>query len=51
MEENQKPRIVNIGIRTFYDALVQQGATCVQIDWAPPACVDPETDTLLDRYL
>lgn len=50
-EENQKPRIVNLGIQTFFDALVAQGATCVQLDWTPPARQDAETESLLDQYL
>ena len=50
-DENRKPRIVNLGIQTFYDALVAQGATCVQLDWTPPARQDAEMETLLDQYL
>lgn len=46
-----KPRVVNLGIQTFYDALIRQGVECVQIEWTPPVRQDEETEALLDQYL
>jgi FdrA protein len=31
------PAAINIGLETFYDSLVAQGAPAVQVDWRPPA--------------
>jgi FdrA protein len=28
---------VNVGLETFYDSLISQGAQCVHLDWRPPA--------------
>jgi hypothetical protein len=47
----QKPRIVNLGIQTFYEALVAQGVECVQIQWQPPVKQSEEIEALLDEYL
>jgi hypothetical protein len=46
-----KPRIVNLGIQTFYEALLSQGVQAVQIAWTPPARQDAETESLLEGYL
>ncbi len=47
----QKPRIVNLGIQTFYDALLSQGVDCVQVQWQPPARLSEEMEELLEKYL
>lgn len=44
-------RIANLGIQPFYDALVAQGADCVQMEWSPPPKQDAEVETLLSDYL
>lgn len=46
-----KPRIVNLGIQTFYEALMAQGVQAVQISWSPPVKQDAETESLLEGYL
>lgn len=28
---------INIGVEIFYDAILQQGAQCAQVEWKPPA--------------
>lgn len=41
------PRVVNLGVRSFADALAQTGAPHVQVDWQPPAAGDPRLGRLL----
>ena len=38
---------VNVGLSTFADALREQGAAVVEVDWRPPAGGDPRTLELL----
>lgn len=47
----EKPRIANIGIRFFYDALVAQNCECTQIEWMPPMVTSAEVEGLLDDLL
>ncbi len=47
----EKPRVVNIGIEVFYQALVLQEVDCAQIQWQPPAEQNEEITFLLDAYL
>ena len=47
----QKLKVINIGIETFYDALVKQGAKATQVEWRPPVKVDEEITELLDDFL
>lgn len=42
----EKMKIVNLGISSFYDALVQQDCTAAQIDWRPPVKL---SDKLADQ--
>lgn len=49
--EIQKPRVANLGIQTFYEALLEQGVECVQIEWTPPVKQSEEMENLLDQYL
>ena len=37
-----KPRVVNIGLRSFHDVLEKFGCSAVQFDWTPPAGGDLE---------
>ncbi len=50
-ENGGKIRVINLGIETFYDALVEQGVKAVQIDWRPPVKQDEEIENLLDEFL
>lgn len=43
------PAAVNVGIETFYDALVSQGVESVQVDWRPPAGGDERLASILRR--
>lgn len=51
MEENKKLRVINLGLPFFYDALVSQGVTALQIDWRPPVKQSEEMRGLLDMFL
>ncbi|MEA5016294.1 MAG: fdrA domain protein [Candidatus Limiplasma sp.] len=50
-ENNAKPRVVNVGIQTFYEALLSQGVECAQIQWHPPVKQSEEIESLLDKFL
>lgn len=50
VQEN-KPRVINIGIQTFYNALETQEVKCTQIQWVPPFKQDEEIEELLDMFL
>jgi hypothetical protein len=45
------PKIINVGVRDFADALRLQDADVVHVEWAPPPEVDPELKDILDRLL
>src|SRR5687768_3900334 len=40
---------VNVGLATFADALREQGAAVVDVDWRPPADGDPAVRAVLER--
>jgi len=40
---------INVGLETFYDSLVSQGARAVQVDWRPPAGGDERLMGILNR--
>ena len=44
-------RIVNIGLREFYDSLVEQKVEVVHVEWKPPAEGDREMLDILDQLL
>lgn len=44
------PAAISLGLAGFAEALRDQGAPVVHVDWAPPA-VDEETANLLDELL
>lgn len=43
--------VINIGLRSFTESLLDQDIEVVQIDWAPPAGGDQEMIDLLERLL
>ena len=45
-----KLKVINIGIKTFADALKAQGAEVVHVDWKPPAGGDPQILKLLEKF-
>lgn len=51
MDNKEKPKVVNLGIETFYAALVAQSVECAQIEWRPPVKQPEEIEELLDQFL
>ena len=47
----EKPAVANLGIALFYQALVNQGCECTQIEWTPPVKQSEEIEQLLDDFL
>ncbi len=43
--------VINIGLRSFTESLLDQDIEVVQIDWAPPSGGDQEMIDLLERLL
>jgi FdrA protein len=40
---------INVGLESFHDSLVAQGADAVQVDWRPPAGGDEKLAGILAR--
>ncbi len=51
MNCDKKPRVINIGIQIFYDALIKQNVKATQIEWHPPVKQSKEMMELLDKFL
>lgn len=59
MDDTQQPackkpgglKVVNIGLQSFYDALIAQGVRAVQLEWTPPVELRQEMAELLDDLL
>ena len=49
--ESTKPRVINIGISTFYEALLSQKVKATQLNWQPPVKQSKEMEELLDMFL
>lgn len=47
--KGKKLKVINIGIKPFFDALKAQGVEVVHVDWRPPAGGDREALKLLER--
>lgn len=45
----EKLSVINLGLPSFYDDLKRQGATCLHVDWTPPAGGDVRLIEILDR--
>jgi FdrA protein len=45
----EKPKVINVGIVSFYEALKDQGVEVVHVDWKPPAGGDPDLIRLLEK--
>lgn len=43
------PRVINVGLEAFARELAANGATVVQVDWAPPARGDARLAALLAK--
>ncbi len=44
-------KVVNIGLREFFDSLVEQRVEAVHVEWRPPAQGDQELMDILDKLL
>ncbi|MFN4133961.1 MAG: DUF1116 domain-containing protein, partial [Candidatus Hadarchaeales archaeon] len=47
MKIPEKIKVINVGLRSFYEDLKSQGAKAVHVDWRPPAWGDLELARLL----
>jgi len=45
------PKVINIGLRSFFEACESQGTPSVHIQWQPPAQGNQELLHLLDKLL
>lgn len=41
--------VINVGVESFYDSLIAQGAQAVQVDWRPPASGNDELMDILEK--
>jgi len=44
---DRKPKVINIGLKSFYDSLRAQGADVIHVEWRPPAGGDLQLAGLL----
>ena len=42
-------KVINIGVKTFYDSLKDQGVKVIHVDWHPPASGELDLAKLLDK--
>jgi hypothetical protein len=48
----KKPVVINIGLDLFYQALEDQTAEVINVNWKPPSNeTDPEIQNILDQLL
>ena len=43
------PRVVNVGLSGFAEALATQGVAVIQVEWSPPAQGDADLAMLLSK--
>ncbi len=43
------PRVVNVGLSGFAEALATQGVAVIQVEWTPPARGDADLALLLSK--
>jgi FdrA protein len=46
---NQPLAAINVGLDSFYDSLISQGAQAIQVEWRPPAGGNEKLASLLAR--
>ena len=44
-------KVINVGVQSFADALIEQDVTVEQVEWRPPVQEDSEISDLLDKLL
>lgn len=42
-------KIINIGVKTFYEVLKEQGVRVIHVDWHPPAGGDTDLTRILEK--
>ncbi len=42
-------KVINIGVKIFYDSLKEQGVEVIHVDWHPPASGAPDLVKLLEK--
>jgi hypothetical protein len=45
-----KPHVINVGIESFKDDLLQQGAEVIHLEWTPPGRGNPSLIAALDKF-
>jgi hypothetical protein len=45
------PKVINVGVSDFAQALIAQRADVVNVRWSPPASIDPDIERLLRHLL
>ncbi|MDQ0973155.1 hypothetical protein QFZ31_003033 [Neobacillus niacini] len=45
-----KPHVINVGIESFKDDLLQQGAEVIHLEWTPPGRGNPALIAALDKF-
>jgi len=43
------PRVINVGLSGFAEALATQGVAVIQVEWSPPARGDADLAMLLSK--
>ena len=50
LEQIKQPfAAINVGLESFYESLISQGAQAIQVEWRPPAGGDEKLGSLLSR--
>jgi FdrA protein len=50
LEDINKPiSAINVGLESFYDSVVQQGASAIHVEWRPPAGGDERLQSILEK--
>lgn len=49
--DDQKLKVINIGLQSFYDAIESQSCKVIQLAWVPPIQMDPEILAILEQVL
>ncbi|MEB3859707.1 MAG: hypothetical protein LRS43_00695 [Desulfurococcales archaeon] len=44
-------KIVNIGLKHFYEALRSQGVKVAHVNWSPPPKLEKDIEEILDKLL
>lgn len=48
---SKKPKVINVGLEVFYEALLAQGVECVHVSLAAPPKLEKRLSDALDRLL